>query len=96
VLPFPDLTQHGIGDAAYQVERYPQPINIFKMGLDIAHRQSSCIEPDDIVCPPSIRVRPFFTSSGSKLPARSRGTASANLSSDPFTRLAVTQLRRLV
>jgi hypothetical protein len=44
---------------------------------------------------PSIRVWPFFTSSGSKLPSRSRGTAIGTSPSCPSARLLEVPLRRL-
>ena len=44
---------------------------------------------------PSIRVWPFFTSSGSKLLSRSRGTATGISPSCPFSTLVEVPFRRL-
>ena len=44
-LPVPNLVQHRIGDPADQVRRDLQPIDILKMDLNIAHRQTGGIKP---------------------------------------------------
>lgn len=48
-LPFADLVEHGIGHTADQIGRDLQPIDLFKMGADIADTQPGGVEPDDLV-----------------------------------------------
>jgi len=51
-LPFPDLVQYRIGDAADQVGRDLQAIKIEQVGLDVPHRQTGGVEADDLVIHP--------------------------------------------
>jgi len=51
-LPFADLVQHSVGDAADQVRRDLQTIKVKQVGLDVAYRQPSGVEPNDLVVHP--------------------------------------------
>ena len=51
-LPFPDLVQHRISDAADQVGRDLQAVEVEQMRLDVPNRQPGGVEPDDLVIHP--------------------------------------------
>ena len=48
-MPFPNLVQNRVRDAADQVGGDLQAVEIEQMRLNIAHRQPGGIEPDDLV-----------------------------------------------
>ena len=48
-MPFPNLVQNRVSDAADQVGGDLQAVKIEQMRLDVAHRQPGGIEPDDLV-----------------------------------------------
>ena len=94
-LPFANLVQNGIGDAADQVGRDLQAIEIEQMRLDIPDRQTGGIKPDDLVIHSTGPGLTLQHQLGSKLLSRSRGTATGNSPSSPFSTFGVEPLRRL-
>jgi hypothetical protein len=50
--PFLDLVEHGVGDAADQVGRDLEPVELLEMPADVAHAHPPRVKRDDLVVEP--------------------------------------------